>query len=192
VAEVVVFHHALGVTSGVLGCADTLRDAGHTVHVPDLYEGQVFSDLSLGVAHAQSVGFGQLIERGVAAALELPPEVVYLGMSLGVLPAQQLAQTRDGARGAVLLYSFVPPSEFSPSWPGGAPVQIHGMDADPFFAGDGDIDAARAFMADASDAELYVYPGDGHLFADTSSPDFDPEAAALLTERVLAFLAART
>jgi dienelactone hydrolase len=85
-------------------------------------------------------------------------------------------------------YSFVPPTEFSEGWPGGVPVQIHGMDADPYFAGDGDIDAARAFMADASDAELFVYSGDGHLFADPSSPDFDPEAAALLTERVLRFL----
>jgi dienelactone hydrolase len=191
VVEVVVFHHASGVTSGVLSFAETLRGAGHTVHVPDLYEGKVFSELSDGVAHAQTVGFGELMARGVAAAEALPAEVVYVGMSLGVLPAQQLAQTRAGARGAVLLYSFVPPTEFSESWPGGVPVQIHGMDADPYFAGDGDIDAARAFMADASDAELFVYPGEGHLFADASSADFDPEAAALLTERTLGFLAAR-
>jgi dienelactone hydrolase len=189
VVEVVVFHHALGVTPGVLAFAETLRASGHVVHVPDLYEGQVFSELPAGVAHAQSVGFGELIGRGVTAAGSLPAEVVYLGMSLGVLAAQQLAQTRAGARGAVLLYSFVPPTEFSEGWPGGVPVQIHGMDADPYFAGDGDIDAARAFMADASDAELFVYPGDGHLFADPSSPDFDPEAAALLTERVLRLLA---
>lgn len=189
--EVVVFHHASGVTSGVRGFADALRSEGHVVHVPDLYDGQVFPELADGVAHAQSVGFGELMERGVRAAEALPAEVVYVGMSLGVLPAQRLAQTRAGARGAVLLYSFVPPSEFSESWPGGVPVQIHGMDADPYFAGDGDIDAARAFMADASDAELFVYPGDGHLFADSSSPDFDPDAAALVLERTLAFLAAR-
>jgi dienelactone hydrolase len=190
VVEVVVFHHALGVTRGVLELADTLRASGHVVHVPDLFDGQVFSELSAGVAHAQSVGFGELIGRGVAAAEALPSEVVYLGMSLGVLPAQQLAQTRAGARGAVLMYSFVPPSEFSESWPGGVPVQIHGMDADPFFAGDGDIDAARAFMADASDAELFVYQGEGHLFADSSSSDFDPAAAGQLTDRVLTMLAA--
>ncbi len=188
--EVVVFHHGLGVTPGVLELAETLRASGHVVHVPDLYDGQVFSELSAGVAHAQSVGFGALVGRGVAAAQAWPSEVVYLGMSLGVLPAQQLAQTRAGARGAVLLYSFVPPSEFSESWPGSVPVQIHGMDADPYFAGDGDIDAARAFMADASDAELFVYSGAGHLFADSSSSDFDAAAAAQLTERVLTMLAA--
>lgn len=35
-AEVLLFHHALGRTPGVLAFADDLRRVSHTVHVPDL------------------------------------------------------------------------------------------------------------------------------------------------------------
>ena len=113
---------------------------------------------------------------------------MYAGFSLGVLPAQKLAQTRPGARGALLCYSCVPASEFG-GWPAGVPVQIHGMDADPFFVDEGDVDAARALVDEAEDAELFLYPGDQHYFADSSLPSYDPAATALLTERVLDLLA---
>jgi dienelactone hydrolase len=63
-AEIVLFHHAHGLTSGVRDFADGLRRAGHTVHVPDLYEGRVFDNLEDGVAYAQEVGFGSIVERG--------------------------------------------------------------------------------------------------------------------------------
>ncbi len=125
------------------------------------------------------------------AAEGLPAELVYAGFSLGVLPAQKLAQTRAGARGALLFYACVPVSEFSPSWPKGVPVQVHGMDTDPIFVGEGDIDAARALVAAADQAELFLYPGDQHYFADSSLPSYDAEASALLIQRVLEFLAAR-
>jgi dienelactone hydrolase len=105
-----------------------------------------------------------------------------------VLSAQKLAQTRPGARGALLFYSCVPVSEFGPAWPEGVPVQVHGMDADPIFVGEGDIDAARALVAEAKGAELFLYPGDQHYFADSSLPSYDPDATALLTRRVLDFL----
>ena len=190
-AEILLFHHAHGLTAGVLAFADDLRDAGHTVHTPDLYDGEVFHDLEAGVAHAQQVGFGTLIERGVAAADGLPDGLVYAGFSLGVLPAQALAQNRPGARGALLFHSAVPVTEFGVAWPDGVPVQVHAMADDPWFVGDGDIDAARALVAQADDAELFLYPGDQHLFADSSLPSYDAAAAALLRERVLAFLAAR-
>ncbi|BFU42373.1 dienelactone hydrolase family protein [Krasilnikovia sp. MM14-A1004] len=186
--EILLFHHAQGLTPGVRGFADTLRGAGHTVHLPDLYAGRVFDKLDDGVAHAGDIGFGEIIERGRRAADPLPPDLVYVGFSLGVLPAQALAQSRPGARGAVLCHACVPPAEFGGDWPAGVPVQIHGMDADPYFAGEGDLDAARALVASTPDAELFVYPGDRHLFADSSLPDFDPDAAALLTERLLHFL----
>ena len=189
-AEVVLFHHVLGLTPGVLAFADRLRAAGHTVWTPDLFEGRTFATLDDGMAFAREVGFGTLLARGVAAAQDLSPEVVYAGFSLGVMPAQQLAQTRPGARGAVLLHACIPVSEFGERWPEGVPVQIHGMDADPFFVGDDDSDlaAARALVASTEGAALFLYAGHGHLFADSSSPDFDPEAADLLTERVMAFL----
>jgi dienelactone hydrolase len=189
-AEMLLFHHALGQTTGFFAFAEDLRAAGHTVHTPDLYDGRTFSSIDEGVDYAREVGFGEVIERGVRAADELPQELVYAGFSLGVLPAQQLAQTRPGALGALLFYSCVPVSEFSPEWPDGVPVQIHAMDADPFFTDEGDIDAARALVESTEQAELFLYPGSGHLFADASTGDYDKDATALLNERVLAFLSA--
>ena len=187
-AEVVLFHHAHGLTSGVRDFADRLRDAGHIVHVPDLYEGRVFDDLEEGVAYAQEVGFGSILERGRAAAQALPSELVYAGFSLGVMPAQMLTQSRPGAKGALLFHACFPPSEFGGAWPEGVPVQIHGMDADEFFAEEGDLEAARALVQATTDAELFLYPGNQHLFADTSLPSYDEHAGRLLMERVLSFL----
>jgi len=189
-AEVLLFHHAQGLTPGVHAFADALRAAGHTVHTPDLFEGRTFGSIDEGMAHIREVGFDALRQRGVRLADGLPPGLVYAGFSFGVLPAQQLAQTRPGARGALLFYSCLPVSgewAFGP-WPDGVPVQIHGMDADPIFVGEGDIDAAREIVATAGDAELFLYPGDRHYFADSSLPSYDPEATALLTRRVLEFL----
>lgn len=187
-AEVLLFHHALGRTPGVTALADRLRAAGHTVHLPDLYDGRAFDDVEAGVAHAEAIGFDTLLERARSVADDLPERLVYAGISLGVLPAQQLAQTRPGAAGAVLMEACVPPTEFSDGWPSEVPVQVHGMDADPFFAGEGDLDVARELVASTTGAELFLYPGDGHLFSDPGSASFDPDATDLLIERVLAFL----
>ena len=189
-AEVLLFHHAQGQTEGFQAFADELRRDGHTVHTPDLFDGRTFASIEEGMAYASEIGFPEgILERGEQAANELPNELVYAGFSLGVLPAQKLAQTRSGARGALLFYACVPVSEFGAAWPHGVPVQVHGMDADPIFVGEGDIEAARALVAEAEDAELFLYPGDQHYFADSSLPTYDADAAALLTRRVLDFLA---
>ena len=190
-AEVLLFHHAQGLTPGVRGFADELRAAGHTVHTPDLFDGRTFKSIPEGMAFIEAAGFDDLRARGVRMADDLPNELVYAGFSFGVMIAQQLAQTRPGARGALLFYSAVPISgEWAfGSWPDGVPVQIHGMDNDPFFVGEGDIDAAREIVEKAQDAELFLYPGDQHYFADSSLPSYDAEATALLTQRVLEFLA---
>jgi dienelactone hydrolase len=191
-AEVVVFHHAQGLTPGVVAFADELRRAGHTVHTPDLFEGRTFGSLEEGLRYAEEIGFpDEVIGRGARAVLGLSAELVYAGFSLGVLPAQMLAQTRPGARGALLFYSCVPVSAFGSAWPDGVPAQVHGMDADPIFVGEGDLDAARELVEQAKDAELFLYPGDQHYFADSSLPSYDPDATALLTRRVLDFLSAR-
>jgi dienelactone hydrolase len=191
-AEVVLFHHAQGLTPGVVAFAGELRGAGHTVHTPDLFQGRTFASIEEGMRHAGEIGFpGEVISRGVRAVEGLPAGLVYAGFSLGVLPAQFLAQTRPGARGALLFYSCVPVSEFGSGWPEGVPAQIHGMDADPIFAGEGDIDAARELVGQAKDAELFLYPGDQHYFADSSLPSYDPDATALLVQRVLDFLRTR-
>jgi dienelactone hydrolase len=187
-AEIMVFHHAQGLTAGVRDFAAALTAAGHPAHTPDLYEGNVFPTLDEGLAYARSTGFDTIIERGRLAADGLPGNLVYAGFSLGVLPAQLLAQTRPGARGALLLEGCVPPEEFGDGWPAAVPVQIHGMDADEFFAGE-DLATAQALVASAPRAELFLYPGKQHLFADRSLPSYDEAAAALMTQRVLAFLA---
>lgn len=187
-AEVLLFHHAHGLTSGVREFAEVLRQAGHTVHVPDLYEGRVFDTLEQGLAYAREAGFDSIMERGRVAATGLPSELVYAGFSLGVMPAQMLAQSRTGAKGSLLFHACLPTSEFGSAWPEGVPVQIHGMDADEFFADEGDLDAARALVQATRDAELFLYPGNQHLFADSSLPSYDEPAARLLTERVLTFL----
>jgi len=189
-AEVLLFHHAQGLTPGVQEFAERLRAAGHTVHVPDLYDGHVFDDLEAGLGYASEVGFGTVTERGLHTVDALPEGIVYAGFSLGVMPAQMLAQTRPGAKGALFFHSCVPTAEFETPWPAGVPVQIHGMDHDELFVEEGDLDAARALVKEASDAELFLYPGDEHLFADSSLASYDADATELLTQRTLAFLAA--
>jgi dienelactone hydrolase len=187
VAELLLFHHAQGLTAGCLSFADELRAAGHVVHAPDLYEGNTFTDLTEGVGYAGQVGFDTIRARGRLAADGLPNEIVYAGFSLGAMPAQMLAQTRPGTRGALLFHSCVPPSEFGGEWPEGVPLQIHLMDADEW-ALEGDLDAARQLDETVESAELFLYPGDRHLFADNSLPDYDESAATLLKQRVVSFL----
>jgi dienelactone hydrolase len=187
VAELLLFHHAHGLTTGCLSFAERLRAAGHVVHTPDLYDGNIFADLGEGLGYARQVGFDTIGERGRLVADGLPNEIVYGGFSLGGMPAQMLAQTRPGTKGALLFHSCIPTAEFGGPWPQGVPVQIHMMEADEF-ALEGDLDAARELDETVESAELFLYPGDRHLFADPSLPDYDEGAATLLEQRVLAFL----
>jgi dienelactone hydrolase len=186
-AEVVLFHHLQGLTDGVRAFAEELRAGGHTVHTPDLFDGQRPESIDDGAALVESIGDDVLSERADRAVAGLPEGLVYAGFSFGVVSAQRLAQTRPGARGALLYEACLPISgewAIGP-WPGGVPVQIHGMDKDPFFALEGDIDAARELVETAGPelAELFVYPGDQHLFTDSSLPSYDPAAAALVVQR---------
>ena len=183
-AEVVVFHHALGLTDWVRGFADELRTAGHTVHTPDLFDGQTFASIEEGLAYSEEQVGGPMgvVERARAAAETLPSEVVYVGFSLGVLAAQSLAQTRPGADGAVLCYSALPLGQWGDNWPEkwphGVALQLHILE------GDEDVEFAEGLAETVEDAELFVYPGSEHYFA-----EHDAEAAALLRRRVLDFLA---
>lgn len=193
-AEVLLFHHIQGLTEGMQAFADDLRRAGHTVHAPDLFGGQTFGSIAEGADHANGEGSPDFAALADEAAAALPAGVVHVGFSFGVMQAQRLAQTRSGAAGAILVDACVPISgdwAFG-SWPDGVPVQVHGMEGDDFFASEGDLEAARELVATVGPAaELFVYPGDRHLWADSSLPSYDADAAGLLRERVLAFLAAR-
>jgi dienelactone hydrolase len=184
--ELVLFHHAQGLTSGVRSLADELRSAGHTVHTPDLYEGRTFDSTDDGVAHARQIGFGTVAERGRAALESLPDRLVYAGISLGVICAQEGAQTRSGALGAVFFSGCFPPSEFETEWPEGVPLQIHMMERDEWL--EEDLDAARSLTEGTKDAELFLYDGDRHLFIDPSTTDYDEKAASLAKDRVRTLL----
>ena len=188
-AELLFFHHANGLTAGCLALADELRAAGHVVHTPDLYDGNTFTDLEEGVGYARKVGFDTILERGRSAADTLPNELVYAGISLGVMAAQMLAQTRPDAKGALLFSAALPLSEFGGAWPQGAPLQIHMAENDEWVL-EGDLDAARELAETIETAELFLYPGDRHLFVDSSLPDYDEQAASLAKQRVLTFLEA--
>ena len=186
-AEVVLFHHVQGLTDGVRAFANELRVGGHTVHTPDLFDGKRPATIDEGVAHAQSLGDEVINERVNRAVADLPEGLVYAGFSLGGGVAQRLAQTRPGARGVLLYESCMPiTGQWAiGAWPTGLPVQIHGMDRDPFFAMEGDIDAARELVEAVGSelAQLFVYPGDRHLFTDSSLPSYDADAAALVVQR---------
>ena len=185
-AEILLFHHAQGQTRGFLAFADELRAAGHIVHAPDLYGGKTFADLDEGVGYAKDVGFNTIGERDRLAAEGLPDELVYAGFSLGVMPAQMLAQTRPGAKGALFFSAAFPASEFGGSWPPGVPLQIHMMEDDEWAVED--LPAARELTGATDGAELFLYPGDRHLFADSSLADYEEGASRLLEQRVLGFL----
>lgn len=182
--ELILFHHAQGLTRGVEVFADALRAAGHRVTVPDLYEGATFATLAEGVAHAEHIGFEEIIDRGVAAAEGLREGIVYAGFSLGVLPAQKLAQTRPGALGALLYHEGLAASTFGDSWPDGVALQVHVSEHDEWV----ELDVTRDLVAGAADAELFIYPGSGHLFTDSGLDVFVPEAAELVLQRSIEFL----
>ena len=183
-ATIILFHHALGLTSGCLAFADDLRAVGHVVYIPDLYEGRTFTDLNEGVAHAEKIGFDTITELGIRAADRLPADIVYGGFSMGAMPAQKLAQNRPGARGALLFHSSIPLKYYGGVWPAGVPLQIHTMEGDSW----GDVDVAREITQTVAGAELFLSPGDRHLFTDRSLPDYDERAAGLVRERVHRFL----
>lgn len=186
-SDVVLFHHVQGLTPGVQHFADRLREHGHVVVTPDLFEGRTFDSIEAGIAYVSDVGFAEILERGGRAGEAAPAHSVYAGFSLGVIPAQFLTQTRPGAKGGLFFHSCLPVSEFR-AWPEGVPVQIHAMEGDPYFVDEGDIESARELAASVVGAELFLYPGDAHLFADDSLEDYDESSASLLFERVLAFL----
>ncbi|HET9946356.1 MAG TPA: dienelactone hydrolase family protein [Actinomycetes bacterium] len=192
-AEVVLFHHVQGLTDGVRAFAEQLRAGGHTVHTPDLFDGELPASVDDGLALSQKLGDETLDQRAERVVADLPAGLVYAGFSWGVATAQRLAQTRPGARGALLYEACIPVTgdwAFGP-WPEGVPVQIHGMDRDPFFALEGDIDAARELVETVGSelAELFVYPGDRHLFTDSSLPSYDADATALVIQRSQQLLA---
>lgn len=184
--DVLLFHHALGPTAGVEALAQRLRTAGHRVETPDLFDGRTFASIDDGVDHATDVGFGTIVDRGVAAADGFSESFVTIGLSLGALPAQKLAQTSPAVTGAVLCHAAAPVDAFGDAWPDGVDLQIHLVEDDPWAAED--VEVARGLVGRAR-ADLHLYPGTGHLVTDQSSPDWDPVIAGQILDRIERFLA---
>jgi dienelactone hydrolase len=191
-AEVVLFHSALGLRPGVIAAADWLRAAGHTVHVPDYYDGEVFEGLDEGLRKCDALGHAEIARRAREAVSDLSADLVFAGFSLGTVPAELLAAGRPGALGVVLMHSAVPVEGFSEfgveRWPEGVPVQVHYAAEDPWVEAE-EVAALEAAVKRAGAAfEEHAYPGSGHLFADPDLLEYDRASSEAMWRRVLAFL----
>ena len=191
-AEVVLFHSALGLRPGVIAAAERLRAAGHTVHTPDYYDGEVFDDLNEGLRKRDALGYAEIVRRAKEAVAGLPAGLTFAGFSLGAVPAELLAATAPGARGAVLMHAAIPVEGFGEfgveRWPAGVPVQVHYAAEDPWVEA-GEVAALGDAVKGAGAAfEEHAYPGSGHLFADPDLPGYDHVSSEAMWRRVLAFL----
>jgi len=191
-AEIVLFHSALGLRPGVTAAAYRLRAAGHTVHVPDYYDGEVFDDLDEGLRKCDALGYAEIVRRAREAVAELPAGLIFAGFSLGAVPAELLAASRPGARGALLIHSAIPVEalgEFGVErWPEGVPVQVHYADDDPWVEAE-EVEALGDAVGRAGAAfEEHTYPGSGHLFADPDLPEYDRASSEAMWRRAIIFL----
>jgi dienelactone hydrolase len=193
-AEVILFHSALGLGPGVISAAERLRAAGHTVHTPDYYDGEVFDDLEDGLRKEESLGYQEIARRAREFAGGLPEGLVYAGFSLGALHAEVLAASRPGALGAVLMHGAAPVETLEEyfgveRWPEGVPVQVHYAEGDSWVeAKEEVVPLSEAVRGAGAAFEAYTYPGSSHFFADPDLPEYDRASSEGMWRRVLVFL----
>jgi dienelactone hydrolase len=185
---IAAFHSALGLRPAIHEFAQLLRNDGHIVHTPDLFDGEVFDNLTDGIAKRDAVGIPELSRRATVAVESLPSDCVYVGFSMGAASAQYLAASRPGAKAVILCHAALPPALMGiEEWPS-VPVQVHYAEGDPWVEKDQAAAFRDAVKAVDQTWDEYVYPGSGHLFSDRDSPDYDRESYALVVQRVLSFL----
>ncbi|MEV0307719.1 dienelactone hydrolase family protein [Nonomuraea fuscirosea] len=187
-ARILLLHSMYGLRPAVHQAADRLRAAGHTVHVPDLYDGRVVDTAEEGIAIKDEIGRDELLKRAVAAAAPLSADgLVYAGFSLGAAIAQNLALGDEQSRGLLLMHGTSDMAEGVSA--DDLPVQLHVADPDTYEPVDW-LNAWYLRMRQArADVEVFRYPGAGHLFTDPDLPDHDPEAAERAWAIALDFLA---
>lgn len=187
-ASIVLFHSAFGLRPAVHEAAGRLRAAGHTVHVPDLYDGRTTDSVEEGMRIKDGFGHEELLKRAVAAAAPHSERgLVYAGLSLGGSLAQNLALGDVRARGLLLLHGTSDIADAAAV--DGLPVQLHVADPDPFEPHDW-LNAWYLRMRRAgADVEVHRYPGAGHLYTDPGLDDHDAEAAEATWRTALGFLA---
>ena len=171
-AEVVLYHHIQGLTEGVRSFAAELRRAGHTVHTPDLFDGRTFATMDEAFAVVQEAG-DALDAKADGAVHALPERLVYAGISWGVGAAQRLAQTRAGARGALLYEACFPITRRVRLWP----MAQRPSCSDPRQGGRRVLRTrgrhrrcprTGRHRSAPTRPNCCVYPGDEHLFVDSS------------------------
>jgi dienelactone hydrolase len=193
-AEMVMFHSVLGLRPGVLAAAEQLRAAGHTVHTPDLFEGDVFDNIDDGMRHEETLGSREIARRTEEAVAGLPAELVFAGFSMGVSYAEWLTASRPGALGVVLMHGAVPVETLIEyfgveRWPEGVPVQVHYAADDPWVEAEEEVvPLGNDVRGAGAEFEEYVYPGSAHLFADPGLAEYDRASSEAMWERVIAFL----
>ena len=189
-AQILLFHSALGVRAGIVALEDALTQAGHDVTVVDQYEGRTYDSYDEAMAHVDRVGMAALMHGALGHATDVPGRFVAVGFSNGAGMAQYVAAKRpQDARGVVMIGGGVPMRHLDLPWPKGVPGQIHVTEGDPW-SQEQERDEVVADGAQAgAEVEVYVYPGDGHLFNDEQMPDeYQPDEAELLHERVVEFV----
>ena len=193
-AEVVLFHSVLGLSPGVISAAERLRAAGHTLHTPDYFDGEVFDDLDEGLRKEESLGFQEIAKRTRESVSGLPAGLVFCGFSLGAVHAEALAASRPGALGAVLMAGAVPVEALEEyfgieRWPEGLAVQVHYAADDPWVEAGEEVGPLGEAVRGAGAAfDAHSYPGSGHLFFEPGLPEYDRATSEEMWERVLAFL----
>lgn len=188
-ANVVLFHSVLGLREGVKAAADMLRRRGHTVYVPDLFDGEVFDDYGRAMVRFEEIGLHELMERVRNAVADLEGELVFAGFSIGGGFAEMMAVTHPRAKGCLLFHAALPLRELElESWPEKVPVQIHYAAGDPWRNDDWVAAFSEDVHRSGAELEFYEYFCEGHLFADPDLPEYDRKSANLLWARVLIFL----
>jgi dienelactone hydrolase len=192
--EVVLFHSVLGHSPGVFSAAERLRTAGHTIHTPDFFDGEVFDDLEEGMRKEEALGFQEIARRARDSVAGLPEGLVFCGFSLGAVHAEALAASRPGALGAVLMAGAVPVEALEEyfgieRWPEGVPVRVHYAEDDPWVEAEEEVVPLGEAVRGAGAAfEAHSYPGSGHLFFEPGVPEYDLASSEEMWERVLDFL----
>jgi dienelactone hydrolase len=185
--NIMLFHSTYGLRPAVRQAADRLREAGHEVWTPDLFEGRTFGTVEEGMAFHTEIGKDELLKRAVLAAAPYSERgLVYAGFSLGASVAQTLALGDEKARGLLLLHGT---SDIAANAPvDELPVQLHVAEPDPFETDDWLSAWYLQMGRTGADVEIYRYAGAGHLYTDPDLPDYDEEAAEATWRVALGFL----
>lgn len=186
-AQLLLLHHALGVTSALRRLADRFEDAGHDVVVPDLFESRVFASVEEGMEHVESVGIETLAGLGEDAASDMQPGFVVCGISLGAIAAMRAGVSNDAVAAVVVASACIPEEYIGGPWPRTLPLRVVASREDAMFRDEGDLEAATEYTHSAQQAKLKLMPGREHLFVEADDPE-STAATEWLVETVMRFL----